>query len=277
MIKRVLVNLTVDGRRDPAPDFAITVATTFGASLTGVAFAHEPVISPSIIAGMPADLIHSMRAQSEKAAKDTIERFAAAAKAAGVSAQTRMVTATYAGAADLFGRMGRTFDVVLIGQAEPDEDVPEDMIVENALFESGRPIVVVPYIQRDPIKLDRIMVCWDGSRAAARAVGDALPLLARSKQIDVVIVKGKDGPDESPATAADCAQHLAGHGLNAKVVRLIGADIDVADMLLSYAADSGADFMVMGGYGHSKLREIILGGVTRAILASMTIPVLMSH
>jgi nucleotide-binding universal stress UspA family protein len=90
-------------------------------------------------------------------------------------------------------------------------------------------------------------------------------------------VKDKDRPDEPPATAADVAKHLRLHGLKAKDVRLVAPDVEVPDMLLSYAADNSVDFMVMGGYGHSKLREIVLGGVTRGILSSMTVPVLMSH
>ena len=277
MIKHVVVNLTVDGRSDPAPEFAISLARMFGAELFGVAFAHEPVLSPDIIAGMPANLLQAMRAQSEKAAGEVIARFAHAAQRVQVAAETRMVTTTDVGAANYFGQWARTLDLAVVGQAAPDDVVPQDMVVESALLESGRPIIVVPYIQKDPIKLDHIMLCWDGGRAAARAAGDALPLLERASHIDVVTVKDKDRPDEPPATAADVARHLRLHGLEAKDVRLVAPDVEVSDMLLSYAADNSVDFMVMGGYGHAKLREIVLGGVTRGILSSMTVPVLMSH
>jgi nucleotide-binding universal stress UspA family protein len=120
------------------------------------------------------------------------------------------------------------------------------------------------------------MVCWDGSRAAARAIGDAVPLLKQSKRVEIVIVANERGKEDEIA-GADLGEHLARHDLNVEVKRTILGDIDVADILLSHAADSGADFMVMGGYGHSRLREFVLGGVTRSIFRTMTVPVLMSH
>ena len=120
------------------------------------------------------------------------------------------------------------------------------------------------------------MVCWDGSRNAARAIADALPLLARAKAVEVVIVTGKPGESDEIA-GADIAHHLARHGLKVEVERLVARDIDITSTLLSRAADLGADLIVMGGYGHSRWREFVLGGATRGILASMTVPVLMSH
>lgn len=150
------------------------------------------------------------------------------------------------------------------------------MIVEGALFGSGRPVIVVPYIQRKGLKLDRVVVCWDGSRAAARATGDAMPFLTRAKKISVVTVGAAPAKSED-VPGADIAQHLARHGRNVEVQRLVVADIDTTSAILSYVADAGADLIVMGGYGHSRLREFVLGGVTRGILGSMTVPVLMSH
>jgi nucleotide-binding universal stress UspA family protein len=186
--------------------------------------------------------------------------------------------ATVGGAANAFARLARTFDLTVAAQAEPRHGMPGDLIVQAALFDSGRPVIVVPYIQQDPLKLDRVMVCWDGSRTAARAVADAMPLLEFAKSIEVVTVSnGKgNGSGAKQAGAEDVAQHLMRHGLKAEIKPIV-ADSDIATTLLSHAADTGADVMVMGGYGHSRLREFILGGVTRGILASMTVPVLMSH
>ena len=150
-------------------------------------------------------------------------------------------------------------------QAEPDKVAPEELIVEGALFGSGRPVVVVPYIQKSGLKLDRVMVCWDASRNAARAVADAMPFLARAKAIDVVIV-ASERPKSDEIPGADIGQHLARHGLKVEVKRIVATDTDVANTILSHAADSSADFIVMGGYGHSRLREFILGGATRGIL-----------
>jgi nucleotide-binding universal stress UspA family protein len=120
------------------------------------------------------------------------------------------------------------------------------------------------------------MVCWDGSRNAARAVGDAMPLLARAKAVEVVIVASEAGKsDELPG--ADIAHHLARHGLKVELQRIVSPGLDVANTILSHAADAGTDFIVMGGYGHSRMRELVLGGATRGILTSMTVPTLMSH
>jgi nucleotide-binding universal stress UspA family protein len=120
------------------------------------------------------------------------------------------------------------------------------------------------------------MLCWDGSRPAARAAADAMPFLSRAKLVEVFIVEsGKLKSDEVPG--ADIAEHLARHSRNVSITRTASGDIDVASVILSHAADTGADMLVMGGYGHSRLREFILGGATRAILGSMTVPTLMSH
>jgi nucleotide-binding universal stress UspA family protein len=119
------------------------------------------------------------------------------------------------------------------------------------------------------------MVCWDGSRPAARAVADAMPPLAKAGRVEIVMISNERGKQQ--IEGADMCQHLARHGLKVDVHRITGGDIDVADALLSHAADSGADFMVMGGYGHSRLREFVLGGVTHSIFRSMTVPALMSH
>ncbi len=120
------------------------------------------------------------------------------------------------------------------------------------------------------------MVCWDSSRPAARAVADAMPLLERAKRVEVAIVTSGSGKYDE-IEGVDMGQHLARHGLNVEVNRIARGNVDVADALLSHAADSSADFIVMGGYGHSRLREFVLGGVTRSIFRSMTVPALMSH
>jgi len=152
----------------------------------------------------------------------------------------------------------------------------QQVIGETTLFESGRPIIIVPYIQKVPFKTDNVMICWDGSRTAARAVADAIPIIGNSGRVEIVIVANERGKQDE-IEGADIGQHLARHGLKVDVHRISGGNIDVGDALLSHAADSGADLMVMGGYGHSRLREFVLGGVTRSIFESMTVPVLLSH
>src|SRR4029079_643897 len=150
------------------------------------------------------------------------------------------------------------------------------LMIEGALFDSGRPVLVVPYIQRAGLKLDRVTAGWDGSRNAARAINDAMPFLTRAKAVDVITIdSGKDRTGE--IKGADIAQHLARHGLNVELRRINAGDVDVPNVILSDAADRDTDFIVMGGYGHSRLREFVFGGATRGVLSSMTVPTLMSH
>lgn len=275
MIKDLIVNLGL-GEHGPAGKFAISIAETFDAHALGVAFAYEPIIPGTVMGGIPPEFIESQRAESEKNARAAIARFEQAAKLAGISFETRMLDASIAGASDELARMGRRFDLAVVGQAERDKPMPEEVVDEGVLFEAGRPVIFVPFIQREGLKLNRVMVCWDGSRAATRAIGDAMPFLEKAKRIEVVIV-GSKPPKSDEVPGADLGQHLARHGIKVDVKRITSPEIDVASTVLSYAADSSADLIVMGGYGHSRLREFVLGGVTRAILESMTVPVLMSH
>ena len=276
MVKDLVVNLSVGSRGDVAGPFAISIAEAFGAHAIGVAFSYEPIIPPTIMGTIPASLIEQQRTENERAAAGAIASFSEAARRSGISFETRTMTAGVAGAADLFAAFGRRFDLSVVGQADRDISATEDLIAEGALFGSGRPVVIVPYIQKAALKLDRVMVCWDASRNAARAIADAMPLLKRAKAIDVVIITNDKGKsDEIPG--ADIGQHLARHGLKVDVKRIVSPDTDVASTILSHAADSGTDFIAMGGYGHSRLREFILGGATRGILQAMTVPVLMSH
>jgi nucleotide-binding universal stress UspA family protein len=275
MIKDVVVKLTVGAERDRAAQFAISIAQAFEAHIAGIAFAYEPVIVPTIMDGLSAAWVDTQRSDNRAAAQAAIDRFEAAAGRDGVSAEHRLIEASFGAAAGLFGRLARRFDVAVVAQTPPEAMTPDDLSIESALFGSGRP-VVVPYIQEQGLKLGRVLACWDGSHHAARAIADAMPLLRRGKTIEIVIVANARAPaDEVPGT--DIAAHLARHGLAVEVKRLVAEDTDVANAILSHAADSGADFIVMGGYGHSRLREFVLGGVTRAMLAQMTVPVLMAH
>jgi nucleotide-binding universal stress UspA family protein len=187
-----------------------------------------------------------------------------------------MTSASLSGAGDQFARMARRFDLAIVGQAQPDISAMEQIIGETTLFESGRPMIMVPYIQQAPFKTDNVMICWDGSRTAARAIADAVPIIRKSGRVEIVIIASERGKQDE-IEGADIGQHLARHGLKVDVHRISGGNIDVGDALLSHAADSGADLMVMGGYGHSRLREFVMGGATRSIFESMTVPVLISH
>jgi nucleotide-binding universal stress UspA family protein len=277
MIKDIAVNLSLHSSRDVAMDFAVSAAAAFNAHLVGVAFAYDPLVPMMVdMYGLPVEVIESQRIENEKAAKAAVARFDEAAQGAALSAEARIHDVPVATAPDVFAKIARRFDLSILGQPEPDKAELDRLIVEAALFDTGRPVLVVPYIQSAGLKLDRLMLCWDGSRSAARAAADAMPFILRAGEVEVVIVASEPAKsDELPG--ADMAHHLARHGARVELKRIITAETDVASTILSHAADNSADFLVMGGYGHSRLREFILGGVTRGILGSMTLPTLMSH
>jgi nucleotide-binding universal stress UspA family protein len=275
-MKDIVANLAVGVPDDVVTDFAVSVAAAFSARLSAVAFLYDPILPPVDMAGIPADVVESIRAENERAALAAAGRFDEATREAGLSAHVRTLPASEAGAPNVFAQVARRFDLSIVAQPDPGAPGPGDRVAEAALFESGRPVLIVPYIQRNGLKLDRLMVCWDGSRSAARAVGDAMPFIVRAKATEVVIVANEAAKsDEMPG--ADIAHHLARHGARVEVKRIVSTETGVASTILSHAADTFADFLVMGGYGHSRLREFVLGGATRGILAAMTLPTLMAH
>jgi nucleotide-binding universal stress UspA family protein len=172
----------------------------------------------------------------------------------------------------------RYADLVISPQAEPTDEPETRLLPHEIVLAAGRPVLFVPYAGRFPDAGRRVLVAWDGGREAARAVSDALPFLARAETVEVSVFD----PERSPRThgeqpGADIALFLSRHGVKVTVHRQSGAGYDVGAQILSRAADAAADLIVMGGYGHARVRELVLGGVTRTILESMTVPVLMSH
>lgn len=258
MIKDLVVNLEHNSERDRSRDFAISIAEAFHAHIAGIAFC-------------------KMTAEGEKVALAAIERFDAAARRNVVSAEHRLLKATATEAPTILSNLTRRFDLGVLMQSDPD-GVNNNAFIEALLFQSGRPLIVVPYIQKDGLNLEHVTCCWDGSRAAARAINDALPLLAKTTAVDLLIVLNeKTNTDQNRIRGAEIGKHLARHNVNIRIKTTPAGDIDVSSAILSYVTDNSSSLIVMGGYGHAKLREVILGGVTRDILKSMTVPVLMSH
>ena len=174
---------------------------------------------------------------------------------------------------------GRAADLIVASQSDPDWemsglfDAPERLALE-----SGRPVLIVPYAGRFGEIGKRIMVAWSGKREGARAVFDALPLLKSADKVALLCVVGGDADGESgQLPGAEIAASLARHGVKVTVRKTMADEIGVADEILARLADEGSDLLVMGAYGHSRLREMVFGGVTRHILRHMTVPTLMSH
>ena len=170
---------------------------------------------------------------------------------------------------------GRYADLLVIGQNDPDDASPVVMpdFPQYVVLNSGRPVLIVPFAGRFDNIGSRILVGWDASMEATRAIAGAMPLLRRAQSIEVATFNPQ-AREMQPE--ADIVPYLARHGIRIEVARHRGTQ-EVGDALLARAHESGADLIVMGGYGHARFREIVLGGVTRRALERMTVPVLMAH
>jgi len=218
-----------------------------------------------------------LRAQAQEVSDKEREAFEHAASLRGLSAEWRVVDEGPQSDPALHARY---VDLTILGQLDPDRG-DADLVrprPEHVTLASGRPILVVPYAGRFETVGRRVLIGWNATREATRAVNDAMPLLAAAEVVTVLTIDAREGPDaHGELPGADISLHLARHDVKAEVERTVSAGIPAGEVLLSRAADLGADLLVIGAYGHSRVRELLLGGATRSILQSMTVPVLMSH
>jgi nucleotide-binding universal stress UspA family protein len=278
-IKDVLVQ--VDGSKTAAARFAaaIDLAQTHGAHLTGLCLAVEPPVPATILGMIPPDLLTNQKQAVLEQAETATAQFRVAVEAAGVRGESRIVQVLELDAVDVFIQHARHADLAILSQADPEEmSALGRQFAADFLMGSGRPVIVIPYIGPAPTLGQRVLVAWDGGREATRAVNDSLPLLKRAHMVTVLSVNpdvSSDAGRRDPG--ADISLHLARHGVKVTAARTVARETSTSDVILADIADNGIDLLVMGAYGHSRLRELVLGGVTRHLLDHMTVPVLMSH
>lgn len=272
-ITSIVVHVGSDDRSAARIDTAIGLATDHGARLTGL-YVVPPINIPAAArAYVSADII----AEQERIAKDVAVQAKAAFQARvereGLASEWRCEKGDIY---EIVALHVRYSDIAVIGQTPP--EAPEGwlflQIPEQVVMSSGRPAIIVPYAGSYPVVGKRVLVSWNGSREATRAVHDALPILEKAESVHVLSI---NPGEQHHIPGADITAHLAHHGVRAEATETNSADIDVGDALLSRAADFAADLVVMGAYGHSRAREWVTGGVTRDMLRHMTTPVLMSH
>ena len=179
--------------------------------------------------------------------------------------------------ASVIGTHARYADLAVMGQAAEDDEADDPELPTVVATVTGRPVLIVPRAGRFGETGKRVLVCWNASREATRAITDAMPILQRADRVTVLAVNPSDEAGHGAVPGADISHYLARHGVRAEANRTYADDIDVADAILSRASDLGCDLIVMGAYGHSRVREWIFGGVTRSIMRTMTRPVLISH
>ncbi|HTR59345.1 MAG TPA: universal stress protein [Casimicrobiaceae bacterium] len=273
--KTILVHVD-NGKRSPARvEVAAELAGRFDAHLVGLHAVTPPEARAyRTIAAGPA-VIEDQRQRGLEQAKQAETLFRRAVDKAGVrDAEWRASSGDPVAGAALHSRYA---DLVVLGQPDlqDDSDV-EPAFAQRLVLMAGRPALVVPYIGPASTLGKRVLLAWSATREATRAATDALPFLQAADEVWVVIVRpSRASHGELPG--ADIGLYLARHGVKVQVEAIEGTEIDAGNQLLSRAADRSSDMIVMGAYGHSRFSEMVLGGATRKIFESMTVPVLMSH
>jgi nucleotide-binding universal stress UspA family protein len=274
-LKDLLVHVDNDPACRSRLDVAVALAAKYGAHLTGLHATGSPGLPGYAEVELPPSLREEVRHHLEELARQAEQRFHERARQRGILGEWRLDTGDIVGAMRLHARYA---DLTVVGQGIDLQGAPHDLafLPEELALGVGRPVLVVPRYGAFETVGERVLIAWNGSREATRAVHDALPLLKRATEVTVLSID-PEHDSGSRVPSADIALHLARHGVAAEAASTVGLDIAVGDVLLSRAADLSADLIVMGAYGHSRVREMVLGGATRHLLHHMTVPVLLSH
>jgi nucleotide-binding universal stress UspA family protein len=280
-LKDLLVYVDVTPRSAKRVELAARIAIQHNAHLTGLHVIDIPSANYFYGAAMPfvptnpEEIVERIRAEAVEAAKPVEAAFRECLRRNSIEGEWRLVEGPPAPTVALHARYA---DLTIVGQPNREEPQDTDAVLVTTVMTSGRAVLAVPFAGDFPNIGERVLVAWNASREAARALNDALPLLLNAKQVTVLAInpqRGVGGHGDVPA--ADISLHLARHGLKAEAAHTVARDIADGEALLSYAADIGADLIVAGAYGHSRARELVFGGVTRTLIAEMTAPVLFSH
>ncbi len=273
--KTILVHVD-NGKYCPARlDMAVRLARRFDAHLVGLHALTALRLPAYAVAEAGATLLEAQREIAHEQAARAEELFRRGTASAGLPGIEWRVTAD--DAVDAAVLHARYADLVVLGQPrENDNSGVEPDFPERVALAAGRPVLMVPYAGSFEVLGKHVLVAWNTSREATRAVTDSIPLLREAQHVSVVVFNPQ-GVAHGAVPGADIGLYLARHGVRVEVAYHRANDIDVGNQLLSRVADLGADLIVMGAYGHSRMRELIMGGATRTVLESMTAPVLLSH
>lgn len=277
MYKSLLVSIPTERSPQPVIDGAISLAARCQAQLDAVSVGYESSSLPLVAEGgaAVASIFEVEREKALERAQAALAVFEAEAKRAGLVHSSRAISALQGEAAAILGATARLYDLAVVSQPEFARDTFDNTLSQEILFQSGGPVLFMPYTFKGAFQAKRVGICWDGSRLAARAVRDAMPLLEQAEAITVITINAANVPAD--ATAAHLQRSLSRLKVPTAIDSLKSEKANIQSSILSLAADESLSLLVMGGYGHSRLKETVFGGVTRDMLESMTVPTLMSH
>lgn len=276
--KNILVYLDRGQSNIERVNSALAIAKAHDATLTGVVVNALPASSVLQRLGISKD--EALLEQARVNAQTIVERFLMQAEEAGIEVDTRVIECVEGKAPEKLARMARVYDLAIMRQANPDKDNTAfiNELSEEVMFSSGRPVFYMPYIGAHSIPCRTGLIAWDGSKASTRAVHDALPLLEMMESVTILVVDPENVEyygDSKPGE--EISRHLNAHGIKNTVSRVPKGDASTSTVILNELSNTGADILIMGGYGTPKLREVMWGGVTRTLFECMTVPVFMSH
>jgi len=274
-IKSVLVGVTEEGSEKPSSALAygLSLAQQAGAHATIQAATIKVVVGNTFVSSLAGDLVAAHNRKLREAATALAERARGEALAAGITCSVESPQYTYGQLVSAFVAQARVHDIAVV-DGESEAINTDRGLIEALLMDSGRPLIVVP-AGVQAFSKRRVVVAWDGSARAARAAGDALPLLRSAGAVTLVAV-GTEKELEKTVPGADLAPHLARHGVNVTLKNVVVQD-GIAETLREQVSLANADLMVMGAFKHSVLREWALGGVTQSLLRESKVPLFMSY
>lgn len=261
-------------------DAALRLARQQGARVTGLYVVPEPTALSLVSPWMARRAVDDLRQSMNTWADDACAGLRGKLEAAGLEGDCEIASVAEHETVSTIAERARFSDAVVVGQSDPDEPAPGGhQLAEQVVLTCGRPALVVPYIGLPDGFARRVLVAWDGGREAARALGDAIPILRKAETVRIIRVHPGAGSVDDSYWSGNLRAYLERHGVTAEVVGEVSplGDVSVAELLLARAADFAIDLLVMGAYGHSRMRELVLGGVTREVFAQMAVPVFMAH
>jgi nucleotide-binding universal stress UspA family protein len=274
-VKNILIGFTEEEDTPSAAlSYGLSLAREAGAHVSALSASVRLTLTHAMVSDVAAGLIAAENRRVRELAEAAAESARQKALVDGVPCTVETVQLRYAELVEAFSSLTRVHDLTIL-DADADMLTVDRTLIEQALFSSGRPVIVVPR-GADTFRAKRIVIAWDGSAKAARALNDALPFLRTAEEVDLVCVMGeKDLSNAVPG--AEIAPHLVRHGINATVTELVAKTGDAAETLRNHAKLTRADMIVMGAFVHSRLRQMVLGGVTQSLLKDPPVPLFLSY